>query len=60
MAELRGTVGGPVVTEHFGTPALHKLEVYEANGTGGWKTAAASVTSGLPRFSKAATSTSTR
>ena len=32
MAELRGTVGGPVVTEHFGTPDLHKLEVYEANG----------------------------
>jgi len=36
------------------------VEVYEANGTGGWKTAAASVTSELPRFSKAATSTSTR
>jgi hypothetical protein len=36
------------------------VEVYEANGTGGWKTPAASVTSELPRFSKAATSTSTR
>ena len=36
------------------------VEVYEANRTGGWKTAAASVTSELPRFSKAVTSTSTR
>ena len=32
LARLRGTTGGPVVTEHFGTADLHKLEVYEANG----------------------------
>ena len=34
MAELRGTVGGPVVTEHFGTADLHKLEVYESEAGG--------------------------
>ncbi len=32
MEDLRGTVGGPVLTEHFGTTDLHKLEVYEAKG----------------------------
>ena len=34
MAELRGTVGGPVLTQYFGTPDLHKLEVYEAQAGG--------------------------
>ena len=32
MAEQRGTVGGPVLTEWFATPDLHKLEVYESLG----------------------------
>jgi NADH-quinone oxidoreductase subunit F len=34
VAELRGTVGGPVVTQFFGTPDLHRLEVYEAQAGG--------------------------
>src|SRR5258708_29553030 len=32
VAEQRGTVGGPVLTEWFKTPDLHKLEVYESLG----------------------------
>src|SRR5712692_6447852 len=32
MAEQRGTVGGPVLTEWFATPDLHKLDVYESLG----------------------------
>src|SRR5438105_7375400 len=32
MPELRGTVGGPVVTEWFGTQDLYKLDVYKQKG----------------------------
>ncbi len=32
MAEQRGTVGGPVLTEWFAKPDLHKLDVYESLG----------------------------
>src|SRR5216683_5718186 len=32
VAEQRGTVGGPILTEWFKTPDLHKLEVYESLG----------------------------
>ena len=32
MAEQRGTVGGPVLTEWFGRANLHKLDVYEKLG----------------------------
>ena len=32
MAEQRGTVGGPVLTEWFGKANLHKLDVYEKLG----------------------------
>src|ERR1700694_4197213 len=32
VAEQRGTVGGPVLTEWFATPDLHKLDVYESLG----------------------------
>ncbi|HXI95601.1 MAG TPA: NADH-quinone oxidoreductase subunit L, partial [Candidatus Acidoferrum sp.] len=32
MPEQRGTVGGPVLTEWFGKPDLHKLDVYESLG----------------------------
>ncbi len=32
MAEKRGTVGGPVLTEWFATEDLHKLDVYESLG----------------------------
>ena len=32
MPELRGTVGGPVVTEWFGTQNLHQLDVYKQKG----------------------------
>ena len=32
MAEQRGTVGGPVLTEWFATQNLHKLDVYESLG----------------------------
>ena len=34
MAEKRGTVGGPVLTEWFGKANLNKLDVYE--GLGGY------------------------
>src|SRR5690349_12177566 len=32
MAELRGTVGGPVLTEWFGTQDLHHHDVYKGKG----------------------------
>src|SRR4029077_9076737 len=32
MPEQRGTVGGPVLTEWFGKPDLHTLDVYESLG----------------------------
>src|SRR6266851_9078759 len=32
VVEQRGTVGGPVLTEWFKNPDLHKLEVYESLG----------------------------
>src|SRR5450756_1865235 len=32
MAEQRGTVGGPVLTEWFAQLDLHKLDVYESLG----------------------------
>src|SRR5260370_16871877 len=32
VVEQRGTVGGPVLTEWFKTPDLHKLDVYESLG----------------------------
>src|SRR6202165_4369975 len=32
VAEQRGTVGGPVLTEWFGSADLHKLDVYESLG----------------------------
>src|SRR5258708_5489734 len=32
MAEQRGTVGGPVLTEWFAKPDLHTLDVYESLG----------------------------
>lgn len=32
MAEIRGAVGGPVLTTHFGTTDLHRLKVYERLG----------------------------
>src|SRR5260370_5827541 len=32
MGEQRGTAGGPVLTEWFKPPDLHKLEVYESLG----------------------------
>src|SRR5258708_27593739 len=32
MAEQRGTIGGPVLTEWFAKPDLHTLDVYESLG----------------------------
>src|SRR5258708_23734177 len=32
VAEQRGTVGGPVLTEWFARPDLHTLDVYESLG----------------------------